>query len=203
MSQTFKKSNDSDLHQFGGCDRTLNHYRTVGLELREVEKLRIGHSGSARLQREFREAVCFVPVEVLESYLEDLLDLDASDESLFIGRSSIVSWLPTIALSGLVTALGFGLYYASSGGPLFRSVALTLFMAAPFFILWRISPYGGLARRLGFAKLLSGEIARRRGRGQDTSWNTRQFLGELLRPTSSESAKGAALIMHPKNFENN
>lgn len=183
---------------FGGCNQLLSHYKTIGRELLRSEGSRINYRyGSARIIREFQEGVAFVPVEVLESYLEDLLDRDASEESLFIARKGRGIHLRFLALTGVGFALATGLYCASSGASFYRSFALTVALVFPFAALWQLTPYAGLARRLGFAKIVSREISRRRGIDKDRSWNPAGFVfAEFLRSTGAESAKGAAFDLY-------
>ena len=164
---------DSDQqHPFGGCNKLLTHYQTIGTELLQIESS--GAIGS------FREGVAFVPVEVLESYLEDLLDLGVKEDTLSIYREHhwLQSWwLPVVGFS---FALGFGLYAASTGATLAVSFSLTLFSALPFGLLFHFSPRIGLMRRVSFAQILSGEISRRRGRDKDGDVLTTRVLREVL-----------------------
>jgi len=111
----------------------------------------------------FEQGVVFVPVEYLESFLEDLLDLDVSEEDLFIiGKKKLYAsgW---ISLLGLAGSLATGLYTVSLGASLLFSFALTVFIALPFGILWHYAPRDRLSRRIRFARLLQSEVSRRRG----------------------------------------
>ncbi len=183
MSSTDKKH--CDVHPFGGCNRLLGHYQTVGQELLRIETQ--GGIGS------FREGVAFVPVEVLESYLEDLLDLGVKEETLFITRE--FEWFRSrqVLGVGLVAALSTGLYAASTGASLPVSFGLSALFSFPFGVLFHGAPKSGLVRRMSFAQILSGEISRRRGRDRDGESNTsRSLLSEVLGRAQPSPLQGAA-----------
>lgn len=189
-----------ERHPFGGCDRLLNNYQTIGLELLRYEGATYPHgqsSGSAMLT--FREGVSFVGVEVLESYLEDLLDSRRHDDTLFIHRDGVAPRrvYSYIALLGLVFAIGAGIYSHSIGASFLLSFCLSISVALPFAILWNFLPRAGLARRMALAQVVSQEIARRRGIDKEGSdKDTRSFgLGRLLSPTTPQSAHGAACVI--------
>jgi hypothetical protein len=145
--------------------------------------------------------VAFVPVEVLEAYLEDLLDRETVEERLFIAHRRSGRRFTAVMLAGFAGALAVGLYVASSGASLLHSFALTVVMSLPFAFFLQLYPYGGVVRRLGFAKVLSQEVSRRRGRDKDgggRTWQPSRFaFVDLLTPAGTESAQGAAFdIFH-------
>ena len=153
-------------HPFGGCERLRVHYSTIGASL-----IRLEHFSSFSLvqrgvsgEKIFREEVVFTPVEVLESYFDDLLDPEISDERLSI---ALQSWGQRVA-SNLVSILGLfgavlsGLYAATLGTPLSLSFFIAISLAVPFATMLYLSA-GGATRRLRFAQVLSREISRRRG----------------------------------------
>lgn len=153
-------------HPFGGCERLRVHYSNIGASL-----IRLEHFGSFSLvqrgvsgEKIFREEVVFTPVEVLESYFDDLLDPEISDERLSI---ALQSWGQRVA-SNLVSILGLfgavlsGLYAATLGTPLSLSFFIAISLAVPFATMLYLSA-GGATRRLRFAQVLSREISRRRG----------------------------------------
>jgi hypothetical protein len=113
----------------------------------------------------FEAGVSFVPVEILESYLEDLLDLQSKDEDLYISHPQNFSWSSLIAVVGMGIAMSIGLFAASKGLSLLSSFAITFILALPFGVLWHFSPRDFASRRMKFAKLLQNEILRRRGGG--------------------------------------
>lgn len=153
-------------HPFGGCNRLLTHYQTIGGVLLKLEELHIRYSyGSSRVSKEFRQAVCFVPVEVLESYLEDLLDLESSEESLFIKRQVYKTQLKILLLCLLSVA---AFYFMSPNFGLIGKTVGYLLLSLPLIVLWSMTPYGALARRIRFGRLLSQEISRRRGDDKKT-----------------------------------
>lgn len=147
-------------------------------------------------ERELQVSTAFVPIEVLESYLEDLLNAVIPDERLFIKtrRSGLASM--ALALVGMVGATILGLLAVSSGAPLVLSLALTVCLAFPFAVLWHFAPREGAARRMRLAQVLSRVIAYRRGGDRGESRRSgRTLLSELLAGKTSETTQGAAKIM--------
>ena len=171
---------DFDLKPFGGCGTLLGHYKSVGSALLDYERkiskrLYYVLYPSYKLDQQFSTAVSFVGVEVLESYLDDLLDLNISDESLFILRPW-ASW-QRISLGvsfGIIAMLGAAAYsLLDAGGLALFSCAATLSMAIICTVLICL-PRPKILRRFGFATLLSHEILRRRG--NDGRGNRRSVL---------------------------
>lgn len=186
-------------HPFGGCNRLLSQYTCIGAELLKYEAStrRYGY-GSFSAFSHFRQGVSFVPVEVLESYLEDLLDLDVPEDRLFISRESPnLKWI-FVSLLGLSGATSLGLYAASTGASLFASFALTAALALPFAVLWNYAPRGGVTRRMGFAQIVSHEVARRRGsdKGPRELSETPFALGDLIAHKTPGSARSAAFVVY-------
>jgi hypothetical protein len=149
-----------------------------------------------RFSREFGHAVAFVPVEVLESYLDDLLDVGVSDDSLFIGKVKPAK--RAIALIAIaVTALGASAFEVSGGATLASLTALILVTffsglgAALYFI-----PRMKVIRRFSFATVVSGEIARRRGHDRTNvgGFATRLLMRDLWQ---RGEAQGSSLPPHP------
>lgn len=181
--QRFQSS--CDEHPFGGCNRLLGHYKTIGDELLQIEV--DGSIGS------LREGVAFIPVEVLESYLEDLLDLGVKEETLYIKRDQY--WLRSwqVLASGVGLALCSGLYAASAGSSIPTSFGVILMLGLPFGLIFYFSPKAGLMRRMYFAQVLSAEISRRRGRDKDGNLPTsRLIFKEVLAPSKPTPLQGAA-----------
>jgi hypothetical protein len=104
---------------------------------------------------------------MLESYLEDLLDLDVADEKLFIRQAMANKRGLALSGLGLCGAVVVGVYAASAGVPLWSSLGISIVLALPFAALWHFAPQERASRRLLFAKLLSQEIFRRRGVDKD------------------------------------
>lgn len=155
---------------FGGCNRLLVQYRTVGHALRTFER-RSWPFGLNRVrrpaEREFRLAVAYVPIEVLESYLEDLLDLDFGEERLFIEQPGVQLSFPNlaaIALGFCILGGAFGLM-ADESPLLSTAVGCVLALSIFAFCLSRHQA----TRRMRFANILSQEISRRRGSTRDNS----------------------------------
>jgi hypothetical protein len=182
-------------HQFGGCNRLLNQYRVIGSELLRFEANSYKYTyGLTCDTTELREGLAFIPVEALEAYLEDLLDLEVGEDYLFIFREKGRITPAITAFAGLLFAICTGLYAASSGASLFLAFGLTLSMALPFAVLWHFAPREGAMRRMGFAQVLSQEISRRRGHDRDTGEAIRsgivinRFLASKSRATSAQGA---------------
>ena len=163
-----------------GCREAMpsglkTHYLTVGSELLKYEMeclgWRLNNEDAAR--RQFREGVSFVPVEVLESFLDDLLDLRIPDRSLHIERQ--------IRFAGVVLAgialilLGIALNYFAMGLSYFQSFAFSMLLGLGALFVWHHT-YRRSHRRLLFVKILSQEISRRRGRHGD---GTAVSLGDV------------------------
>ena len=193
-------SSEEGAHPFGGCQRLRKQYSTIGAALITLE-----HYGSfslvqrgASAEKIFREEVTFTPVEVLESYFDDLLDPEVSDERLSI---ALRSWGQRVA-SNLVSILGLfgamlsGLYAATLGTSLSFSFFIALALAVPFATMLYLSA-GGSTRRLRFAQVLSREISRRRGSpdrlGIFSGATLR--LRDFLSPSPSQSQPAARIAV--------
>ena len=189
---------DGDLlNPFGGCNRLLEQYRHVGSSLLDYERRICGALiPGQRFSREFGYAVAFVPVEVLESYLDDLLDVGVSDESLFIKKLKPAK--RALALIGVgLAAFGVSAVEVLNGATLASLSALILVTffsglgAALYFI-----PRMKVLRRFSFATLVSGEIARRRGydRTNVGGFATRLLMRDLWQKGEGQ---GSAMPLHP------
>lgn len=195
--QKITKGSDSDnAHPFGGCSRLLNHYQNIGAALLKIESEPI----TTHTQKEFRVSVAFISLEVLESYLEDLLDPLIADERLCIFREKPKINTIAISLLGLFLAIAIGLYAVSAGASLVLSFALTVCLAFPFALLWHFSPQEGATRRMRFAQILSQEISRRHGgdgKGRASTLSGSRFLEKFLSTSPTGSTQGAAFeIVH-------
>lgn len=180
-----KGVNKEALHPFGGCGRLLGQYRAIGSALLRVEFRRSVHI--------FRESVAAIPSEVLESYLDDLLDVSVREETLFIRRS--LGWLRAILAPGVgfVVALGTGLYAAAGGASFSVALSLTVCAALPFALMLQYFPKYGLMRRMGFAQIVSSEISRRRGRDRAGSDDSSKIVfTEMWAAQTQRSFQGAA-----------
>lgn len=119
---------------------------------------------SSWVSAEFRAGVSTVSTEVLESYLEDLLNPEVKDEALAIGvslsrRVFIGISIVTGALVPVAALALLGVLNVSSRLSVVVLGVITI--TASLAITSRL-----LVRRLRFAQVVSREIARRRGRGQ-------------------------------------
>jgi len=186
-----EKIKDLNPQRFAGCNTLLNQYSIIGLELLRYEELPAMDLSRAA----FRQGVCCVPVEVLESYLEDLLDLEATEESLFIvqERNRQVTSILTVAALLIATIAGFVM--AQLAGSLISALALMLAAAIPLgFLVFHYGPKERVIRRLKFARLVSLEVARRRGRGRGATVRSSSLVGGILRPAFQQGRRvsGAA-----------
>lgn len=195
-------SSDSRHDRFGGCARLAHQYHIIASELLKLESSTGSLGGVVYLGEDsrsllnFRRGVCFISVEVLESFRDDLLDLSLSDETLFIRRSplSARAILSNLPILGLIMAIGAGFYTTSLGGSPYLSYVLTLSLALPCVILWQLCPRGA-SRRMRFARVLSHEIGRRRGDGSGSILDRERF--SLSSIFGQQPAAGAALrIIH-------
>ncbi|MCB0331886.1 MAG: hypothetical protein KDD55_00235 [Bdellovibrionales bacterium] len=194
---------DSARQFFGGCPRLEEQYRTIGKALEQFEKTNGRfRTPSPSSVKEFRQSLVFIPVEVLQSYLDDLLNLDVKPEQLFITHDAFGSRIAWVALFGMGLAVGLGLFAASGGATLLLSFALTVCIACPFAVLWHLSPREATVRRMRFAQLLSHEISKRRGGGKGTMTPTSSRLvfeglwGQAT-PSSSEGAMSRTVMKQP------
>ena len=135
----------------------LHQYHTIGgalLAFEEGQAAFLPKTGEC--EKNFREATVFVSVEVLESYLDDLMDLSVSDERLHIERprtSRVLLTLVCVILAGLL---------AMPAGVL---VVLCCIPAVLLVSGWYRSR-SALMRRLSFARAVTKEVNRRRGRDE-------------------------------------
>lgn len=180
-------------HGFGGCNALRSHYQRIGDELCAIDS-GLSRYGLRRDYQNFRVGVATVPVEVLESYCEDLLDIEVPEERLCINRRNLGLFFQMLAIVGLAAAFGWGLWSVARGASLIVSFVMTFFMSAPFAILWHFSPRMQLMRRIGFARIISQEIFRRRGgeRGDATHVTTSVLSDFLSSGNSQGSLPGAA-----------
>lgn len=185
------------LSPFGGCNRLLEQYQQTGQALLEYERRICGALiPGQRQNREFGHAVAFVPVEVLESYLDDLLDVGVSDESLFIKKLQPAKRAWVLSAVGL-TAFMTSAIEVMNGATLASVTALILvtFLAGLGAALYFI-PRMKVLRRFSFATVVSGEIARRRGHDRTNvgGFATRLLMRELWQ---RGEVQGSALPLHP------
>ena len=178
-----KVDSDKVRPLFGGCNKLYAQYRNVGWELcayeermgtfkaivdsnflRHLNRLRKGACDSCPAFEAFKVGVAFIPDEVLDSYLEDLLSLKVSESKLFIEqKTNLPLILNCVSYLGLLCALALGLFAVSAGVSVLYAFALSVLVASPFGILWHVGPKYGVMRRMDFAQIISKELARRRG----------------------------------------
>jgi len=186
------------ISPFGGCSRLLEHYRQIGSALIVYERTMYASLFSTfGDSREFSPSVAFVPVEVLESYLDDLLDLGVADESLFIKRvrpSSRALATSCVWLAAL--CLGFFSVVTIVSAIPIPALLLGSFLAglgsASYFL-----PRTRILRRFGFATIISREIASRRGHDKSAlgGFATTLLMREFWR--GREGGQTSRLPPHP------
>lgn len=194
LMELARKHEIQQPHPFGGCNRLMGQYQVVGQALLHYEE----HSSSRfilhrQYSREFSVSVSFVPVEVLETYLDDLLDLTVGDDVLCIKRSS--SMLKKI--SAFLLLVGGGVILLESWLSLsLMSIVLLSTLTFGFLCLGFALPRMRVVRRFSFATLVSREIATRRGQGHSglRSFAGRMFMGDLW---SMEKYSPSSYSAHP------
>jgi hypothetical protein len=182
----------SSLHPFGGCNRLLEQYQMIGRGLLGYERaLCAALIPSARCLREFSSSVAFVPVEVLETYRDDLLDLGVSDESLFIKKSR-PTWRGLVFLALLLVAFTGALFvlHGDLTTALMPALLAITFLAGIASTLYFL-PRTRVIRRFSFVNIVSHEIANRRGQDKTQMGNlaTRLLMGEVWKLGNYSASK--------------
>jgi len=159
---------DSQKSLFGGCERLLVQYRAIGAALKRYEHscMLPGFSKVMRsAERELRISLSPIPVEVLESYLEDLLDLELEEGRLFIEQPGVpLTSTKMVCILAAFGILGGTLGLVAKTTPI-TSTLLGAAIALLFF-LFCLSKHQ-TTRRMRFANLISKEANRRRGNPRD------------------------------------
>lgn len=114
-------------------------------------------------QIQFRQAVVFLPVEILETYLHDLLTPRVTNETLFIKPESLCAssliWIPLALIAlALVITTSAGLI-----SPLYLTAIMGMTLACVSGALVYYSLAQGMLRRMKFSRMVNIEIIRRRG----------------------------------------
>jgi hypothetical protein len=144
-------------------------YAVVGAALLSVERIQFYQTIQFRTALdEFRSLTTTVTVEILESYLEDLLDKSVSEECLFIKRNRQLSAFNVaqgcVIATAILSAIVLGSDFLSDKIFLdFSPALLWLWVATLLLVAYVMIPYLRLGRRICFARIVSREIARRRG----------------------------------------
>ena len=198
LMQASRTAHNDDLHPFGGCNRLLEQYQQIGAALLAYERRACGALIPVnRYASDFRYAVSFVPVEVLESYLDDLLDLGVTDESLFIKKPSVSRpALALLAISLVTVCYVFSIGHASSPVYAFPALLIGAFMAGIIGALYFL-PRTKVLRRFSFATIVSREIASRRGHDEANVGNfaPRSLIRDLW--NGQQGGRVANLPPHP------
>jgi hypothetical protein len=87
MTKTDNYSRKESTHLFGGCNVLQQQYQSIGRELSALD-FGISRYGFMKNHENFRIGVAAIPVEVLESYFDDLLDIDIPEDKLFIKQKN-------------------------------------------------------------------------------------------------------------------
>jgi hypothetical protein len=193
-SMNVAENSDRPLsHPFGGCNRLLDQYQMTGRALLAYERSVVCAPliPSPRSMREFSTSVAFVPVEVLETYLDDLLDLGVSDEGLFIKKSK-TSWRGRVLLGILIAAVVGSLFVlhgdlTAAAMPALFAITFLAGIASTLYFL----PRTKVIRRFGFATLVSHEIGTRRGQGKAKVGNfaARFLMGDMWKLQDYSASK--------------
>ncbi len=161
-------------------------YGIIGQELLDLEsqggisgKL-LGGDRFAMAALSFREAVVFVSVEVLEAYLEDLLNVKVSERRLCIKRTPALRGAYLAATIVLVAGCGVVVCGWWNAALTLKPFLTASSAALATLLLWLYFPRATLARRIAFARLVSYEICRRRGRKPEVPADRSGFLESLL-----------------------
>ncbi|RMG42545.1 MAG: hypothetical protein D6719_06195 [Candidatus Dadabacteria bacterium] len=173
-----KSKHNVSHHSFGGCETLRTHYQMIGTGL-----LRWEASSEAPELRAltFRRDVAFVPVEVLESYLEDLLDLSVEEDRLFIRDDRGENTWQVASLIVVVTLALLCIYFIFTTAAILPVIKLASSAAIISGVIWVFFPRGREIRRMDFARVLNREINRRRGGDSDKAIeDSRDVLGKLL-----------------------
>ena len=162
-----------------------NHYRVIGTTLLELEPYTSIYNYILKRSPEALQSnLAFIPDEIIESYLEDLLDFTISDHQLHIYRRNFTPKYNVIAIFGLILSMAFGLKLAYSGASFYLALTGVLLIALPSGIIWHLAPKIAPNRRLFFVKLLSQELDRRNGGDQNR--NLIKSINKLVDPSPSE-----------------
>ncbi len=170
-------------------NQLLDNYLIIGKELIFSESY--GTIAS------FREGIASVPLEVLESYLEDLLDNSVQEDVLGINRGSPWFYSFKVIAFGILGSVAGGLYCVSVGASVLSSFSLILILSAPFGSILYLSTRIGLMRRMKFARVVSAEIARRRGKDdQDQGRHPLFVFSDVLKSSKGTVPGAARTILH-------
>ena len=162
-------------------------YQIIGVALLEAEKFAaFNRYFIQESPRSLQIDLALVSNEILESYLEDLLDFEINDARLHIFRKNIDRIYSLSSLLGLLIALAIGLKLAQLGTSLIVALSAVLLIALPCGMVWHLAPKLAPNRRLYFAKLVTLEIERRTG-GPYIRIRQRNFEEELKRSRMSST----------------
>ncbi|MCB0317180.1 MAG: hypothetical protein KDD56_00380 [Bdellovibrionales bacterium] len=173
-------------------------YKTIGISLLNAEKSMFETGDVSEAHKQFRISSSTVPVEVLESYLEDLLSLNVSDVSLSIhtGKVSLASIEMNI-LFPFAALLIFLVYSLQERFAFSWNYVLCLIALVAVFLLYA-APRSKTKRRFMFAQILSREISRRRGQGDSdfNSTSSGKSILESIFDWKKGTSQGAARKIH-------
>lgn len=143
---------------------------------------------------ELRENLVFTNVELLESYLEDLLNIKISDGALYIERSKCRFAGIPCELTLVLIALAGGLTFYLLDTNIITAILLTALLSLPLLLISYLAPFT-VKRRMVFARALSKEIARRRGR-DDESGRSSILISDFYVKSTSQGLPGAARVRY-------
>jgi hypothetical protein len=182
-----------------GRDALAGQYLTVGAALSHLEMQNaFARSPSETLVKDFQHDVAFVPTEVLESYLEDLLNLQVEDGTLHIKSPARFTMGTMVPFLGLLLSLGLGVYLAAHDLSFVFACLATILASLPFIALLRFMPSSRTTRRMLFARVVSREVTRRRGRSDDDPEGEGFRIVPFLFGKRSGYFQGAARSLNPE-----
>lgn len=172
-------------------EQLCRHYHSVGTALISYEKEApiLLRNINKRAMANLRVALSFLPDSILDSFLEDLLDLSVSDKDLFIAISgfSLRRLLVALPFAGLLTSVGVGFYLSTLDLPYSFCVAAIVILSIPFALLWEWVPRS-TNRRLFFARLIAAELSNRKGHRVSGNRKNRFEIKENLIPSMGRKA---------------
>lgn len=167
---------------FASARGIIDQYAHIGTTLLDYESSQ--SQSPARMfipgrdsEQEFAACLATVPVEVLEVYLDDLLDLNVSDESLFIKQSDNY-WKGLVLGIVVASVAGVSLYFPYDAEGVFVTLFLGFFFFAGLIATLYFLPRSRVMRRFSFANLISRAISRRRGYDKN---ETSSFAPRIIR----------------------
>lgn len=167
-------------------------FKIIGKVLLEIEESNLLYSFLPKQPKKIlQENLAFMPTEVLEAYLEDLIDFTISDEELYIknakdSRFELLTLLSVVGTTMVMSYSGFELLSTS------LTVGFIIILAA---VIQKLTPSILPNRRLFFARILSAEISRRNG---DQNKDKSSIFKEIIPEQKQEWPVASKIITKAK-----